>query len=255
VAFFDRSPAEILLFVHDVKLRRALEVIPERSGFAVTWQVEGEDFGGAYRLHRRRDRGEEALIAQLPSSHGRHDRHRYFDSGVSGGHTYQYRLEVEIPGRGVKNLSSAEATAVLPPPPAGSVVAVAPNPSGGTFLFTVSVPRGPRPGKGDVILPGDDDTGGEIPPSAADGLRSPGDPEDPGNPFTPLWRDVRVTVYDVRGRLVRDLGTHRHRETDRFNVEWDGRDGNGRPLPNGVYFLRIGLDYFEDMTKVTLVRR
>lgn len=252
VAFFDRTPAEIQFFVHDVKLREELEAETAGGGFELTWQVEGEDFGGAYRLHRREDRGEESVVATIASRGGRHDRHRVLDEAVRAGHSYQYRLDVAIEGRGVKSLSTAEAVSVLPPPPPGEIVAAAPNPSSGEFLFTVSVPRGPRPDAPDVQIPGEtgDDRG--HPPAPA--LRGPGDPEDPRSPFTALYRDVRVAVFDVRGRLARDLGTFRARETERFNVTWDGRDPAGRRLPSGVYFLRADLGFRTDVKKITLRR-
>jgi hypothetical protein len=51
-------------------------------------------------------------------------------------------------------------------------------------------------------------------------------------------RDVRFAVFDVTGRRVVSLvdgrlpaGEHR--------LSWDGRDGQGRPVPPGVYFLRL----------------
>jgi flagellar hook assembly protein FlgD len=63
-----------------------------------------------------------------------------------------------------------------------------------------------------------------------------------------------MTVYDVSGRLVRDLGTVRQLESERFNLAWDGRDAHGVRLPAGVYFLAVRLDYAADVVKITLVR-
>jgi hypothetical protein len=134
VAFFDRSPAEMRFFVHDVKLRRELAVEPSDGGFSVTWQVEGVDFGGEYRLHRREDRGEETLVGTVRSLGGRNDRHHFLDDAVRPGHSYLYRLDVEVQGRGRKSFATAEATSVLPPPRAGSTVAgcgCAPEPRAG----------------------------------------------------------------------------------------------------------------------------
>lgn len=251
VAHFDRSPPEAPFFVHDVKLRDELAIQPAPRGFALLWQVDGVDFGGTYRILRSLDGAEEVLVAQKASLGGRNDRHRFIDEDVLPGHSYRYRLQVDIPNRWIKELSMASATAVLPEPPAGTTVAVAPNPSPGEFLFTVLVPRGPRPGVGDVVLPP-----GAAPAatSGSPGLRGPGDPDDPRNPFTPLYRDVRMAVYDVQGRLVRDLGTFRQLETERFNLAWNGRDADGVALPSGVYFLAVRLDYATDVVKVTLVR-
>ena len=46
---------------------------------------------------------------------------------------------------------------------------------------------------------------------------------------------ANLGVYDLRGRLVRDwwLGN------GRFMMEWDGRDAEGRLVPDGVYILRL----------------
>jgi subtilisin family serine protease len=43
----------------------------------------------------------------------------------------------------------------------------------------------------------------------------------------------RLTIHDVRGRLVRVLAPRGE------NVAWDGRDALGRPVPSGVYFVTL----------------
>ncbi len=54
--------------------------------------------------------------------------------------------------------------------------------------------------------------------------------------------DAAVTmdarVYDVSGRLVRNLGTQ-FRLPGRYRVTWDGRDDRGIRAPSGIYFLRL----------------
>jgi len=52
--------------------------------------------------------------------------------------------------------------------------------------------------------------------------------------------DVRVGLkaYDVTGALVRVL-VDESKKPGRYEAFWDGRDGAGRPLPSGVYFLRL----------------
>jgi hypothetical protein len=64
---------------------------------------------------------------------------------------------------------------------------------------------------------------------------------------------VAVRIYDVSGRLARELhagplasGTHRFR--------WDGRDAEGRLLPAGVYFLRATGRQFDADAKLVLLR-
>jgi hypothetical protein len=44
-------------------------------------------------------------------------------------------------------------------------------------------------------------------------------------------------VFDLHGRLVRagELGI----DLGAADIEWDGTDASGRPVPAGVYFLRV----------------
>jgi len=75
------------------------------------------------------------------------------------------------------------------------------------------------------------------------------------NPFRPaageqtrihysLDRDGRVTIaiYDFASRWVRTLVDRAERSGGRSHGEnWDGRDSDGRPVANGVYFYRLEL--------------
>jgi len=47
-----------------------------------------------------------------------------------------------------------------------------------------------------------------------------------------------LTVHDVRGRLVRSLGTGRL-PAGAHVFHWDGRDAGGTGVAAGVYFLRL----------------
>jgi hypothetical protein len=158
------------------------------------------------------------------------------------GRQYVYRLVVDIPGKGRKELGVARAEASLAPPAAGRIASVGPNPSRGQVLFSVTVPAGPRPGVADVNVP-----------SGSGGLRGEQDGTDDPS-FQPLWRDVQVRVHDVRGRAVADLGTFRHREFTTFTGSWDGHYGDGAFAPPGVYFLSIDLGYESTVEKLVLLR-
>jgi len=69
------------------------------------------------------------------------------------------------------------------------------------------------------------------------------------NPFNRLT-DIRyritddshakaVKVYDVSGRLLRDLSDQISVIGDQLSVTWDGTDDAGRHMPAGIYFLKV----------------
>ncbi len=67
------------------------------------------------------------------------------------------------------------------------------------------------------------------------------------NPFNPAtsisWRmsgagRLRMAVYDLRGRLV-DVLVDREDAPASGSATWRGTDGSGRPVPSGVYFVRM----------------
>ena len=82
------------------------------------------------------------------------------------------------------------------------------------------------------------------------------------NPFNPstiirytLARPARVTlsVYDVTGRLVREL-LDGPKPAGEFQVEWDGRTLRGEPASSGVYFYRMAAGDLVETRKMVLLR-
>jgi hypothetical protein len=65
--------------------------------------------------------------------------------------------------------------------------------------------------------------------------------------------NVRIQIYDVKGRLVRDLANARFR-ADRHVVTWDGRDNHGRSVAGGVYFYRLVSESLVQTRKMVLIR-
>jgi hypothetical protein len=49
---------------------------------------------------------------------------------------------------------------------------------------------------------------------------------------------VILRIYDVSGRLLRTL-VDGQQTPGRYRVLWDGRDGSGRRVPNGICFFRL----------------
>lgn len=245
----DPSPVRIDFFVYDVILHGELSVVQEDASLVVKWRINGEDFGSTYTLLRRTEDEAEAVVAVIPSRNTLSPRYTYFDENIEPAREYTYRLEVDIPGKGRKALGSGRGKTYLAEPPPGHIVTLSPNPTRGTILITVTVPRAIRNGSGP---PPGDDGGSHIPLSPW--LRDDDDPP-PGPIEDPLlWREVHLSLYDVAGRRVRDLGVTRQLELTRFNVWWDGANEKGVRVPPGVYFLRTDIGETLETNRVTVVR-
>ena len=55
-------------------------------------------------------------------------------------------------------------------------------------------------------------------------------------------RDVSVEIHDLRGRRVRRLQENRAEATGAYQIEWDGRDQNGKLVPPGLYVAKVGVN-------------
>ena len=95
-------------------------------------------------------------------------------------------------------------------------------------------------------------------PAAMGGLQLSSHPN-PFNPRTSLGyvldrrRHVRLSIYDLRGRLLRVL-LDEPQEAGRWSRIWDGCDDAGRSLPSGVYCARLQVDERQVGRKLTLIR-
>ncbi len=109
-----------------------------------------------------------------------------------------------------------------------------------------------------ALLSPDDVTGEEIPKVPGASYLSQNYP----NPFNPatkiafgLSAPARVTlrIYDVSGRLVREL-VDETRPAARYEEIWDGRDPGGRVVASGVYFYRLAAGPFTQTRKMILLQ-
>jgi sugar lactone lactonase YvrE len=64
---------------------------------------------------------------------------------------------------------------------------------------------------------------------------------------------VRLSVFDVAGRLLRDL-VDEPRDAGSYTMLWDGRDRRGSRLETGLYFLRLQAGHREAQRRVLLIR-
>ena len=61
-------------------------------------------------------------------------------------------------------------------------------------------------------------------------------------------------MYDVHGRLVRELTDFQEFAAGTYTVAWDGKDADGKRVASGVYFTRMQAGTFSTTKKMTLVK-
>ncbi len=84
------------------------------------------------------------------------------------------------------------------------------------------------------------------------------------NPFSKLTtisfsiergaKSVELKVYDVAGRLVKDLSCPKHHALSPVHVVWDGKDDQGRFVESGVYICRLKTCKTFLSKKIVLIR-
>jgi hypothetical protein len=64
---------------------------------------------------------------------------------------------------------------------------------------------------------------------------------------------VSIKIFDITGRVVRDFSRLTVNGA-RSTIVWDGKDGSGRRLPSGVYFVRLDTGEFTKTEKAILLK-
>ena len=82
------------------------------------------------------------------------------------------------------------------------------------------------------------------------------------NPFNPSTtisyqlaqeEEVVLSIWNLAGQLIRDL-VHAPQPAGHHSVTWDGTDGSGRLVANGVYVYRIRAGAFQSAQKMVLAK-
>jgi hypothetical protein len=82
----------------------------------------------------------------------------------------------------------------------------------------------------------------------------------PFNPTTTIDFEVEsegrvwVQVFDLEGRMIRELVAGEATEAGRHSVRWDGRDGGGQPVASGTYFYRVAQGRETRTARMTLLK-
>ena len=64
---------------------------------------------------------------------------------------------------------------------------------------------------------------------------------------------VRLRVYDLLGQVVREL-VDEWQEEGRYQVTWDGRNGEGAIVANGVYVCELEAGEFRARRKMVMAK-
>jgi hypothetical protein len=81
----------------------------------------------------------------------------------------------------------------------------------------------------------------------------------PSNPTTtiqyqlPQGQNVRITIYDITGRKVKEL-VNEFRSAGEHIVQWDGKNQDGAVVANGTYIYRIEAGDFVQTYKLLLLK-
>jgi hypothetical protein len=104
------------------------------------------------------------------------------------------------------------------------------------------------------VLTGVDD-GHELPglQASLSAYPNPFNPQTTVDFAVPSAGPVRLSVYDVGGRLVRQLVSE-VREAGTHSVTWDGRDDTGRQMSSGTYMLRMETGDVAKVRRVMMVK-
>jgi hypothetical protein len=71
--------------------------------------------------------------------------------------------------------------------------------------------------------------------------------------YTKTHDHITLEVFDVQGRVVATL-VDEAKASGIYEVSWDGRTGNGGPVPAGVYFARIRNSTSSSTEKITILK-
>ena len=110
---------------------------------------------------------------------------------------------------------------------------------------------------GSIYFPPTTSSLNTVPPTTASLY---GNYPNPFNPATtiefelPRPAAVDLNVFDLNGRLVRELVAGKHMDTGRHKVLWGGRDDSGRTVATGVYFYRLETGTFSQTKRMILLK-
>ena len=69
----------------------------------------------------------------------------------------------------------------------------------------------------------------------------------------PVDVSVEIAVFNLLGQKIRTL-LHEKQKIGEYQVQWNGRNDNGKQLPSGNYFYQIKTDNYKAIKKMVYMR-
>jgi hypothetical protein len=238
-----RSSKQYIKKIFNVGLNYSHFAVDKREGgLHFSWNIVGEHFGAALDLHRiDPDGNDRILVRDIAPADTLSDQflsYSYFDTDVIPGNSYGYYIvgSFTLEFRGQQRFYSStspvlKAKARLPISKGNFVSHPSPNPfnpAKGKLVLSFNVPS-----SSPVI-------GGGVSSSASSGYEAD-------------ETSVDVCIYDVLGRLVKQLRTE-SASSGILTIDWDGTNQNNQLASSGIYFIRIQAGTFIQVRKVLVLR-
>ncbi|MEJ2723013.1 MAG: FlgD immunoglobulin-like domain containing protein, partial [bacterium] len=190
------------------------------KGIYLSWNTVGETFGARLDLYRiDRKSGAPDTTVLVPDIQPKEERNlyrffEYLDTSVEPGYRYDYFVRgyftIEYPDTAVEYQTDSRtfsARGMFPIPTGGLASRVSPNPFNETTNISVRIPES---------------AGGHASSYASS---------------APAQTEITITVYDVAGRLVKQI--YRGRQFGGVHTfTWDGTNAADRRVPSGIYFIK-----------------
>jgi FlgD Ig-like domain len=108
-----------------------------------------------------------------------------------------------------------------------------------------------------AVAPGNTSSSGDLPLGKTALL---GNVPNPFNPLTTIsfvldhQSSPHLAIFDVSGRLVRNLLVGETHEAGRYDLQWNGKNAQGQTVAAGVYFYHLKVDGFQQTRRMTLIK-
>ncbi|MFQ5583734.1 MAG: T9SS type A sorting domain-containing protein, partial [Calditrichia bacterium] len=66
--------------------------------------------------------------------------------------------------------------------------------------------------------------------------------------------NIQITIYDVRGKMVRKLVDEKNQLPGEYSSKWNGKDKRGGDAASGIYFYQLRAGNFVETKRALLIK-